>query len=176
MKTIHIYGVNRKDKLFKELYKILKSDPLWHFVVWNNFTWKDKTWEGEQVLVRISNSEVLKKAKVFLNDNHLQFEEYDFPTIKKRKWWQLGQRKNNWEVKHSDIALLLDHLCSEAAMRFDDKTWYKFYSQLTHIACNTKGIDHHNEANMALTKVYNILGILDLQVNQLTSKLYEKKT
>ena len=143
--------------------------------MWNNFTWKEKIWKGKQILVRINNSKILKKAKLFLKDNHLQFEEYDFPVIKKRKWWQLGQRKNNWEVKHSDIALLLDHLCSEAAVRFDDKTWNKFYFQITHIACNTRGVNHFAEASLALNKVYGILGILDSQVRQLTLKLYEKK-
>ena len=150
--SIHIPGIFYKSPEFKVLYKnYLQFDPLWHFVSWGNAPVGKNYLDGQHIYIRITDDGVLRKIREHLNENHIYFEEYPYyPVPNKKHWWQLGQRKNNWEVKYQDIALLMDHLCSEAAVQMSKKEWHKFYSQFLHIAANKRGMDHFGETYLLM--------------------------
>ena len=151
MRTFHIFGYTRKDKVFKELYqKILAKDPLWHFVAWGNAPMRGHRLEGRHLLVRVSDKRLFAAIRLVLREWHIEWEEYDYPFPKEGKWWQLGLAKRSWEIKYQDIALLMDHLCSEAAINMSWKEWCKFITQFQHIARNTRGMDQYAEGMFLL--------------------------
>lgn len=173
VKTIHLVGFEPKSDMMRKLYrKFLYKDPLWHFVYWKDgYNGKTKI-SGKNLLIRVTKQSLIKDIKYFLDDYHEIYYIYDYPKPKPRRRIFLGLRKNSWEVKYQDIALLMDHLCSEAVMQMSEKEWWKFYNQFLHISANTAEKSHYWEA-----RVFNDLASQRMSVTYrwLSQQIYEKE-
>ena len=164
MKTIHIKGVFLQDGLLKRLYKdYCKNDPKFHFVYWENATTHKATITGQNILIRLENSEIIDQVKKYLDQKQYFYEEYDYPYTKKK--FQLGLFKKSWEDRHFEISQMLDSVCSRAALELNEKDWNRFYNQLNHIACNTKGIGFYNQSRLLLRMAYDSIEVMRDQYN-----------
>lgn len=159
MKTIQIKGYTPKEWVLKELYRsVLKNDPKWHYVYWEDgWTTRGKV-EGKNIILRVSNSQVNKVLK-FLAKGEVEVPEvYEFPHP--RKWWQLGISKRSWEAKYPNVAIPMLHAISEANMTMTSKVYKKFVAQFFHIACNTFGMNHADEALFSVYLTYGSVSIV----------------
>lgn len=175
MKTIHIKGYSPEDWLFKFLYReFLKNDSLWHFVYWKDF-WTHKAFiQGENLIIRISDEEVLKKVKSYLeNQPEISFEEYDFPFPRGK--YQLGIKRMSWEARNLDLALPMLHIISEARIKLGrDKRFQGFIGLYFHIAFNVGGYDHAEEAKFLSKMVYLRLDLVERMLRGKNTKWNKK--
>lgn len=159
MKTVQIKGYRPKEWLLKELYKkVLKDDPSWHFVYWEEgWTSRGKV-EGKNIILRVSDNK-LKDVLSFLNQAEITKPEvYEFPHPK--KWWQLGIPKGGWEDKYPNAAIPMLHAIAEANMTMREQTYKKFLAQFMHIGCNTFGFNHADEALFEVAISYGSLRVV----------------
>ena len=163
MKTIHIYVYKQNEWPLKQIYKrFLKDDFVWHFVYWENGKPTNKDYIlGKNIILRVSDEKV-KNIKEYLKENHILFKVYSFPLTRGRL--NLGLLKGDWEHKHLDVSIALNHACSLAAMNLNEKDWKKFLNQINHIACNTKGFSFEQQGFIYLSMAY---GSFEVSHNQI---------
>ena len=168
-KTIHIKYHDQDGWLLKKLYKeFLRNDPLWHYVYWQD-GWTHKAFiEGKNIILRTSSSfdDVLNFIKDLPETEH---GVYDFPHPRGK--FQLGISRKSWEVKYPQVSLPMLHAISEAKMSMKKDQYEDFINHYIHIACNVGGMNHAEEANVMVRKLYGALKV----VNEWYTKKHEKK-
>lgn len=165
IKTIHIKNyvpiingnaVNTSDALklkalVKELYEhTLKDDPKFHFFF------------EPEIIFRITTEDCLTKAKNFLQNRNIEFEEYDYPFAPEGKF---GEEKGGIVANNLDIFLPVLHAHSVAAITMSEDEHFKYLERVIHTAFNPKFYSHEQEgnklANLAVLKL-GVGGVLKL--------------
>jgi len=125
IKTIHIKNYVPKLKaLAKELYDhTLKDDPKFHFFF------------EPEIIFRITTEDCLTKAKSFLQDKNIEFEEYDYPCAPKGKF---GEESDGIVANNLELFLSIFHANSVAALTMSEEEHFKYLERLIHTAFNPR--------------------------------------
>lgn len=147
IKTIHIKNyvlivngnaVNTSDvpklkALVKELYEhTLKDDSKFHFFF------------EPEIIFRITTEDCLTKAKNFLQNRTIEFEEYDYPFAPEGKF---GEERGGIVANNLDIFLPILHVHSVAAITMSEDEHFKYLERVIHTAFNPKFYSHEEEGS-----------------------------
>lgn len=137
MKTLHTRTVKLKKpvlkRLLKELYKLaLKNDPKFHFF-----------YEPE-LIIRISEEEVLKKVCRKLDREHIDYRIYDYPKpVKDPLNW--CYECDQYVLDNLELFIQLYHAHSVLALTLTKKTYRNYIARVQHTAHNTGGYNYNQE-------------------------------
>lgn len=165
IKTLHIKNyvlilngnpVNTSDvpklkTLVRELYDhTLKDDPKFHFFF------------EPEIIFRITTGDCLTKAKSFLQNKNIEFEEYDYPFAPEGKF---GEKRGGIVANNLELFLPILHGHSVAAITMSEDEHFKYLERVIHTAFNPKFYSPEQEgnklANLAVLKL-GVDGVLKL--------------
>jgi len=129
--AVTIEDAQKSQDLIKDLYdKFLKDDPKFHFFF------------EPELIIRISSTDCLCKVKSYLNQNDIEFVEYDYPFPLDGKY---GETENGIVARNFDLFVTIFHTNAISALTMDEEDFFDYIERVIHTAFNPRFMSHEQE-------------------------------